>query len=204
MNSGKHAKPQGNEGLRALGSIAATVLLVFVLAWALTAFIFSAYSIPSGSMENTIEPGDMIFSEKVSYYFREPEAGDIVTFQDPENANRTLVKRVIATGGQTVDLVDGQVVVDGEVLDEPYTEGKASDPQNSTITYPYTVPEGYLWVMGDNRENSQDSRSFGAVSVDSVTGRACFVYWQAWDLPYIWESSFWEEFWDQFHLGVLS
>lgn len=178
MDSGMHAETEKHGCLRSIGSIVGTVVLVIVLAWALTTFVFGAYSIPSGSMEDTIETGDMIFSEKVSYYFRDPEAGDIVTFEDPQIAGRILVKRVIATGGQTVDLVDGQVVVDGVALDEPYTDGKPSYPlSSSTVTYPYTVPEGYLWVMGDNRTNSQDSRFFGAVPEDSVTGRGVFVYW---------------------------
>lgn len=158
------------------------VVAVVVLSVLLRTFVFEPYEIPSGSMEETIQIGDMVFSEKVSYYFREPEQGDIVTFEDPEVEGRTLIKRVIATGGQTVDLQDGKVVVDGEVLDEPYTNGKRSDPLSSTapgvsISYPYTVPDGYIWVMGDNRTNSQDSRYFGAVPVSSVTGRAAVVYW---------------------------
>ncbi len=114
-------------------------------------------------MEDTIEVGDLVFSEKLSYYTSEPQKGDIVTFADPLVSNRTPIKRVIATGGQTVDLQNGKVVVDGVVLDEPYTENKVSEPFEKTavsISYPYTVPEGYLWVMGDNRTNSQDSRYF--------------------------------------------
>ena len=139
------------------------------------------YEIPSGSMLDTIQIGDRVFSEKVSYYFRDPEQGDIITFADPENPQRTLIKRVIAVGGQTVDLKDGYVYVDGKKLDEPYTEGKQSLPLNTaygvSVTYPYTVPDGYLWVMGDNRTNSADSRYFGAVSKDSVTGHANFTFW---------------------------
>ena len=84
-------------------------------------------------------------------------------------------------GGQTVDLVDGKVVVDGVALDEPYTQGKVSEPLNpapdADVSYPFTVPEGRLWVMGDNRTNSQDSRYFGAIEESSVTGHAVLVYW---------------------------
>ena len=83
-------------------------------------------------------------------------------------------------GGQTVDLVDGVVYVDGEPLDESaYTGGKPSYPLDgpAQIQYPYTVPEGCIWCMGDNRTNSSDSRYFGAVPVSSVTGRAFFTYW---------------------------
>ena len=90
-----------------------------------------------------------------------------------------LIKRVIAVGGQTVDLRDGAVYVDGEKLDEPYTEGKQSKPLSNSngITYPYKVPEGEIWVMGDNRTNSLDSRVFGSVPVENVTGHAFWRYW---------------------------
>lgn len=153
--------------------------LMIVLFFGLRLFIFQPYGIPSGSMEETIMPGDMVFSEKVSYYFRDIEPGDVVTFDDPEKNNRTLIKRCIAIGGQTVDLKNGVVYVDGEPLDEAsYTQGKASNPLNSSqVSYPYVVPEGYIWVMGDNRTSSQDSRYFGAVPASSVSGRAFFTYW---------------------------
>ena len=160
--------------------------LVVALSWGLRTFVFQAYEIPSGSMEETIMTGDMVFSEKVTYYFNEPEPGDIVTFQDPEIPSRILIKRVIATGGQTVDLVDGKVVVDGVPLYEPYTDGEPSYPltpvYGKAISYPFTVPEGQLWVMGDNRTNSQDSRYFGAIKESSVTGKAIFIYWPLTDV----------------------
>ena len=95
----------------------------------------------------------------------------------------TLVKRVVAVGGQTIDLLDdGSVAVDGEVLDEPYVDGAPTESLSSLagsagISYPYTVPEGMIWVMGDNRANSKDSRYFGPVSVDDVTARAILIYW---------------------------
>ena len=160
---------------------------VILITIGLRVFAYSPFEIPTGSMEDTIMPGDMIFSEKISYYFREPEAGDIVTFDDPEVAGRTLIKRIIATEGQTVDLIDGKVYVSGVPLDEPYTSGRESYPLSRTapdadITYPYTVPEGHVWVMGDNRTASQDSRYFGAIPVSSISGRAAVVYWPISDI----------------------
>ena len=123
--------------------------------------------------------GYMLFSEKVSYDFRDPEPGDIVTFQDPEIPGRVLIKRCIAVGGQTVDIndEDGLVYVDGVALREPYTDGLPTYTLASDVTYPYTVPEGMMWMMGDNRTNSQDSRYFGAVPVASAEARSVAVLW---------------------------
>lgn len=181
MYAGEHAESKGSGVLRAIVRLAVMVAVVLGLSWALRTFVFQAYEIPSGSMEQTIMTGDMVFSEKVSYYARDVEPGDIVTFYDPEIPGRILIKRVVATGGQTVDLVDGKVVVDGVALDEPYTGGLPSEPltpaPGADVSYPYTVPEGHLWVMGDNRTNSQDSRYFGSIDESSVTGHAVWVYW---------------------------
>lgn len=180
MYSGEHAEKRKGV-LGSLVSFVVTVAIILALVWGLRTFVFQTYEIPSGSMENSIMTGDMVFSEKVSYYGGSPQRGDIVTFKDPEIPTRTLIKRVIATGGETVQLIDGSVYVDGEKLDEPYTNGKESWPltaaYGSSITYPYTVPEGELWLMGDNRTNSQDSRYFGSIPVSSVTGKAVLRYW---------------------------
>ncbi|HIW77028.1 MULTISPECIES: signal peptidase I [Gordonibacter] len=181
MDSGQHAEPRKPGIFRTFVNLLVAVAFIFGLSWALRTFVFQPYEIPSGSMETTIMTGDMVFSEKVSYYMRDPEPGDIVTFQDPEIPGRVLIKRCIAVGGQTVDLQDGKVVVDGVVQDEPYTRGLPSEPLTpalgTTITYPYTVPEGHLWMMGDNRTNSQDSRYFGAIDESTVTGRGMLIYW---------------------------
>lgn len=181
MYSGQHAESRSAGVLKSLLSFVGTIVLILLLSWGLRTFVFQAYEIPSGSMEETIMTDDMVFAQKVSYYFGEPQQGDIVTFQDPEIPSRILIKRVVAVGGQTVDLIDGKVVVDGVALDEPYTNGLPSYPlvpaYGTNITYPYTVPEGELWVMGDNRTNSQDSRYFGSVSASTVTGKAALIYW---------------------------
>lgn len=173
-------RPKGGF-LHSIAQFVLVIVAVVIASFLLRAFVFQSYEIPSGSMEDTIMTGDYVFAEKVSYYFNEPEQGDIVTFDDPEVASRTLIKRVIAVGGQTVDLRDGSVYVDDVKLVEPYTDGKPSYPLTSSgasqITYPYRVPEGHIWVMGDNRTSSADSRAFGSVPVSSVQGRAIFKYW---------------------------
>lgn len=182
MDAGQHADQKNSGFFKSFISLVITIALIFGLSFLLREYVIQGYSIPSGSMENTIMTGDTVFSEQVSYYFGEIERGDIVTFKDPEIASRVLIKRVIATGGQTVDLRDGAVYVDGEALSEPYTDGKPSEPLSRTmdkkdISYPYHVPEGHIWLMGDNRTNSQDSRYFGSIPESSVYGRAFMVYW---------------------------
>lgn len=156
-----------------------TLAIVAVCAFVLRTFVIEPFNIPSGSMESTIMTGDMVFAEKLSVK-NGVEPGQIVTFADPEDPSRSLIKRCIATGGQTVDLIDGAVHVDGVALDEPYVTGSSQPLQTAegtSIAYPYTVPEGCLWMMGDNRESSLDSRYFGAIPESSVSGRALFVYW---------------------------
>lgn len=154
------------------------IAVAVVLAFLLRACVFEVFEIPTGSMVDTVEVGDRVLAEKVSYHFTEPQIGDIVTFDDPLNEGRTLIKRVIAIGGQTIDINDsGIVTVDGEELDEEHVDGAPTYPFEVTadgveIIYPYTIPDGYIWVMGDNRTDSQDSRYFGPVSVGTVTAHA--------------------------------
>jgi len=186
--------PQAEEGLddeKPRGSVASwlvewgvVIALAFGFAWLFNTFVASYFIVPTGSMLETIQLNDRLVGEKVSYHFREPAQGDIVTFLDPRDNTTLLCKRVIATGGQVLDLRDGTVYVDGQPLDEPYTAGKPSEPLADyasnlagPISYPYTIPEGMVWVMGDNRTNSKDSRYFGPVSRESIVARGMFVYW---------------------------
>lgn len=168
----------------ALLELLLTVALALVLAIVVRLFVAETFEIPSGSMLETIQLGDRLVGEKVTLRLGGPHQGDIVTFDDPEGTGMTLIKRVIATEGQVVDLQDGNVVIDGAVIDEPYVLGKPSyeldghaDNLSENVSFPYTVPEGHLWVMGDNRTNSLDSRYFGAIPVSTVTSRAVCIYW---------------------------
>ena len=179
MNYGQHATPKKGV-IRSIFSWVGYLAFVVLLVWLLQTFVVCPYAIPSGSMEDTIEVGDHVWSEKISYYMRDVEQGDIVTFADPEIAGRTLIKRVIATEGQTVELIGGQVYVDGQPLDEPYAQGPSEPLKTAVgveIWYPYTVPEGCIWVMGDNRTDSADSRYFGSIDASTVSGRAVAIYW---------------------------
>lgn len=172
------ARPEAQERpsfIRWVAELVVMVALAFLLATGIRTFIVQPYVIPSGSMIPTIELWDRVVALKFSYRFAEPVTGDIVVLDDPTGQVDTLIKRVIATGGQTVDLVDGAVVVDGVTLVEPYTHGKPSNPQ--VVSMPYVVPEDAVWVMGDNRTDSQDSRYFGPVPVSQVRGKAVFRFW---------------------------
>ncbi|MGI6229502.1 MAG: signal peptidase I [Tractidigestivibacter sp.] len=164
-----------------------TILVAFVIAVLLRLFVVEVNVVPTASMLDTIQEGDLIFGLRISLLWDDPDQGDVVTFKSVTDSDTTLVKRVIAVGGQTVDLRDGVVYVDGVALDEPYTEGKPSYSLSDTagsagITYPYTVPDGYVWVMGDNRTNSLDSRYFGPVPVSSVTSKVICIYWPIEDI----------------------
>ncbi|MDO5107084.1 MAG: signal peptidase I [Coriobacteriaceae bacterium] len=160
-----------------------TILLAIVLTFVIRTFAIDSYEIPSGSMEQTIQIGNRVIGEKVTYRFRDPVPGEIVTFDRQQDGKKViLIKRVIAVGGQTIDLVDGAVYVDGVKLDEPYvgnlpTYPLKPDNPSIVISYPYTVPEGYIWVMGDNRVNSRDSRAIGPIPVEDVNSRAVLIFW---------------------------
>ena len=163
-------------------------IVIFAIACAamlaLRTFVVEPYRVPTASMDPAIQVDDQIIGEKVSLAMGDPvEQGDIVVFQNPEadSEHAVLVKRVIAVGGQTVDLRYGRVYVDGEPIDEPYAQGSTYPLPvqlgGMDLSFPYTVPEGCIWVMGDNRENSKDSRYFGAVSEDGVIAVAIARYW---------------------------
>lgn len=154
-----------------------TLAAALVLALALRTWVIEPFVVPTGSMLPTIQLSDQVLANKFIYRFEDPKPGDIVVFDDPMGEVPTLIKRVIAVGGQTVDLRDGKVVVDGKALDEPYTHGQPSDPlKGSDVTFPLTVPKGYIWVMGDNRTKSKDSRWFGPIPLKMVRGKAFFTY----------------------------
>lgn len=160
------------------------ILGTLAIAVCIRLFVAETFQVPTGSMLETIQLGDLLVGEKVTLHWSSPKQGEIVTFNDPDGSGNTLIKRVIATEGQVVDLLDGYVVIDGEMLNEDYVLGKPSyalvgHASNLTedVSYPYTVPEGCIWVMGDNRTVSLDSRYFGAIPVSSVTSKALFIYW---------------------------
>lgn len=152
--------------LKFIAFIVTVVAAVFLL----RAFVIEPFVVPTGSMESTIEVGDCILAQKITLETgSDLKPGDIVVFKNPRPRNGVdiLVKRVIATSGQTVDLKDGKVYVDGRRLDESYAMGE-SKPLDAHLSlapdsYPYTIPDGCIWVMGDNRENSAAPQGHGGL-----------------------------------------
>ncbi|GAV31281.1 signal peptidase I [Coriobacteriaceae bacterium EMTCatB1] len=151
------------------------VAIAFALATVVRAYVVQPYVIPSGSMIPTIEIQERVLANKFIYRFEKPKPGDIVVLDDPTGSVPTLIKRVVAVEGQTIDIEDGSVIVDGKRLDEPYTHGKRTEP--GPVPLPLTIPKGYVWVMGDNRPNSSDSRVFGPVPMRSIHGKAVLRIW---------------------------
>ena len=173
------------------------IVYALLLTVALRAFVLQAFRIPSESMLDTLLVGDYLFVNKLDYGpkipftetrlpgFRKPERGDIIVFQYPDDPRRDYIKRCVALGGQTVEVKDKVLYVDGQKQVEPYV--KHIDPTNHPASFdprdnygPEQVPPGHLFMMGDNRDNSNDSRFWGPVNMSLVKGRAMFLYW-SWD-----------------------
>ena len=172
--------------------VIAVILALFVRTW-----IVQAFKIPTGSMENNLLIGDHLLVNKFVFGptigsvdrallpIRNIRRGDVVVFKYPDEPDRDFIKRVIGLPGETVELRAKKVYVDGRALDEPYVHflQPASDAQEITRfdvreQYgPVTVPAGQYFVMGDNRDNSQDSRYWGFLPGHYVKGRALMIYW---------------------------
>jgi signal peptidase I len=166
------------------------VLLAILIAILLRAFVVQAYKIPSSSMEDSLLGGDFILVNKIYYHYKEPKAGEVIVFKFPLNPSKDMVKRVVATEGQTVEIINKIVYVDGKIVPDPLL-AKHTDPRILPVDYstrdnfgPAQVPAGHLFVLGDNRDDSQDSRDWGFLDMSYIKGKAMFVYW-SWTIdPY--------------------
>lgn len=178
-------RPEADEtppGSRKRSGLRNTVEWVLIIGAALTAaiiiktYLIQAFYIPSASMEHTLNIQDRVLVNKLSYRLHDIHRGDIVVFERPPNdvgQIRDLIKRVVALPGETVEGREGTVYVDGRALSEPYLERGVV-----TGDFPLKrIPDGFIWVMGDNRGNSSDSRVFGAVAESSIIGRAFIRVW---------------------------
>lgn len=140
----------------------------------ITRFVFAHTVVPTGSMYPTIKIQDHLIANKVSMYFRDPERGEVVVFHGEKV---DLVKRVIGLPGETIDMHEGQVYINGELLDEAYLPAGIVTSTYPQIIYPYQIPEGQYFVMGDNREDSTDSRVIGTVTREKIYATARLRVW---------------------------
>ncbi|MCB9757869.1 MAG: signal peptidase I [Candidatus Omnitrophica bacterium] len=168
-----------------------SVLVAFILALFIRTFSIQAFRIPSGSMRNTLIEGDRLLVSKLSYGalvpfthyrlpgFSHPKRGDIVVFKYPEDPKRDFIKRLIAVGGETVEIKFGDIYINGKRVEDPvikntyyYNRGTYGDVNQKTI-----VPAGYYFVLGDNSGSSHDSRYWGFVPQEDIIGKAQLIYW---------------------------
>ena len=150
-----------------------SIVVAVIIALIIRTYVFTLVKVDGPSMNPTLTHGDTLYTNRFLYT---PKNGDIIIFRPPNSPKTPYVKRVIATAGQTVDIdsFTGDVTVDGNVLDEPYIKEPLRSAGN--MDYPCTVPEGHVFVLGDNRNNSRDSRdaSVGLIPEDNIIGKALF------------------------------
>lgn len=148
-----------------------TAFISFGLFLIIYIFLIQPHRVQGISMQPSFENGELLLTEKVSYRFSEPKKGDVVVFEAPIGRKADFIKRIIATEGDTIKIDKGEVSVNGIVLDENYTL------TSTTGDIEITIEQDKIFVMGDNRSSSSDSRSFGTVETKLIRGRVWLVYW---------------------------
>ena len=152
-----------------------TILVAFALVFGFVRpFVLEAFRIPSESMVPTLEVGDRVFVNKFIYRFTEPERGDIVVFESVNGGEEDLIKRVVGVPGDEIEVRSGTLLVNGEPQNEPYLNREIPD---DSFFGPSRLSEGEVFVMGDNRANSADSRVFGPLPVENIEGEAFMRFW---------------------------
>ena len=150
------------------------IIILALVFGVLKPFVMEAFWIPTGSMIPTLEIGDRVFVNKFIYRFTEPERGDIIVFESVDNGEEDLIKRVVGVPGDTIALRNGKLFVNGEPQKEPYTNQELPDRSFFAKT---KVPKNHVFVMGDNRANSADSRVFGPLPEKNIEGEAFLRFW---------------------------
>ena len=193
--------PEGRRRKSVVREYVEAIAIAILLALVIRTLIVQAFTIPSGSMMDTLLVGDYILVNKFLFgpevpltdyrlpSLRLPHRGDIIVFKYPADEKRDFIKRIVGTPGDTVQVRGQQVLINGQVLDEPYVRrnpsalSHTSSPGFCGYAYacePLVVPADSYFVMGDNRDNSQDSRYWGFVKRDKIKGKAFLIYW-SWD-----------------------
>ena len=157
-----------------------SLLIAAVLALIIRTFIVTPFKIPTGSMQPALMPGDKIFVNRFIYRFQEPRRGDVIVFRYPENPRRDFIKRLAACPGETVELAEGRLIIDGKSVDSPeifreiHYENQGS---YGALKTEITVPDDCYFVLGDNSASSRDSRYWGFVPRKLLRGRAFVIWW---------------------------
>jgi len=161
----------------ALRETVETVLVALILALLIRTFVVEPFWVNGVSMEPTLVNGERLLVNKFLFRFTGLRTGDIVVFKPPLSVNEDYIKRVIATGGETVAMKSGFVYVDGRKIPEPWEFAGGKSWLDTYDMPPEKVKPGYIFVLGDHRVASEDSRYFGQVPISSVDGQAWFVLW---------------------------
>ena len=161
------------------------VIIAILLALVIRSFVIQAFKIPSGSMLQTLQVGDHILVNKFLYWFTDPQRGDIIVFKFPQDEGRDFIKRVVALPGEKVEVRGKQVYINDKPLAEPYTvhldPAIIENPGSPRDSFgPVVVGPGQLFMMGDNRDYSMDSRFWGFLDMKKIRGKAFIIYW-SWD-----------------------
>ncbi len=151
------------------------IVVALIAAWFINSYIIINATVPTGSMENAILVGDRLIANRLSYNFSGVERLDIIVFEAPDDQEILFVKRVIGLPGETIEIIDGQLFINGEIVEETYLKDEAYGSFG-----PYEIPEGHYFMLGDNRNNSEDSRYWNNtyVSEDAIKGKVLFRYFK--------------------------
>ncbi|MEE0510795.1 MAG: signal peptidase I [Peptococcaceae bacterium] len=154
------------------------IIIALAIVVVLRMFVIGMYYVPTGSMIPTLQIDDKVIATKISYQLHEPERGDVVVFKYPVNEEQGLktvvyVKRLIGLPGETLEIKNNTVYINGTPLEEDYVNSNTNMPDFG----PVTIPEGEYFMMGDNRNDSSDSRIWGTVKEEYLIAKAQFIYW---------------------------
>ena len=195
--SAQRSSRRVESSLRSMIEWVAVVVGALAVALLIKAFLLQAFYIPSESMTDTLNVDDRVLVSKLSYRIGDVDRGDIIVFEKPPAAPGSItdfIKRVVALPGETITFVDGDVFIDGQLLNEPYLDSDtranagtivSEGCTNTPAADRCTLAEGWYFVLGDNRDNSTDSRSFGPIEQDAIIGRAFLKVWPLSDLSFL-------------------
>lgn len=164
---------------------AEAIIIAIILALVIRSFVIQAFKIPSGSMLQTLQVGDHILVNKFLYWFTDPQHGDIIVFKYPQDEGRDFIKRVVALPGDKLEIRAKQLYINDKPLTEPYAihldPATLENPGSPRDGFgPIVVAPGQLFMMGDNRDYSMDSRFWGFLDIKKIRGKAFIIYW-SWD-----------------------